>query len=459
MISAARSFIRKSVIAMLLAVLVSYFIPVAGMAAGNVLNNGKVRFGDGNSSSVNANGNLLQPFYYGTVNGNANWYQLTYSTYPLDNALGVGGDGTSEWNKNGTIIENPALSNQVIDSTGYVSTGTNTGYGKLVSTGDVTIAGQKLQVKNTYTLGQNNSFVKTVTRITNISGAPVTNLRFWTGTRDDYVGISDSPKKERGNINNGQFVKLTNQADRAAALQISSGDTGVLFYSPSQKANVSIGSRPFTAAINLNPAAAQIELINDGAYALFIRMNDLADGQSEEFTWYYAAGELDSLSEVVEDVAEEAQPTTHTLTYTAGEHGTLTGSASQTVNHGADGTAVTAVPVEGYHFVKWSDEVTEATRTDLNVQGDVTVSAVFAINKYTLTYTAGENGTLDGSASQTVNHGADGTAVTAVPVEGYHFVKWSDDVTEATRTDLNVQGDVTVSAVFAINKYTLTYTA
>ena len=51
------------------------------------------------------------------------------------------------------------------------------------------------------------------------------------------------------------------------------------------------------------------------------------------------------------------------------------------------------------------------------------MTANFAINTYTLTYTAGANGTIIGTTPQTVNHGANGTAVTAVPDAGYHFVQ------------------------------------
>jgi len=150
---------------------------------------------------------------------------------------------------------------------------------------------------------------------------------------------------------------------------------------------------------------------------------------------------------------------TYTLTYTAGANGSITGTATQTVNHGADGTAVEAVAATGYHFVKWSDESTNNPRTDLAVTADITVSAVFEINTYTLTYTAGANGSITGTTTQTVNHGADGTAVEAVAATGYHFVKWSDESTVNPRTDLAVTTDITVSAVFEINTYTLTYTA
>ena len=100
---------------------------------------------------------------------------------------------------------------------------------------------------------------------------------------------------------------------------------------------------------------------------------------------------------------------TYTLTYTAGANGTITGTSPQTVNHGADGSEVTAVPNTGYHFVDWSDGVLTAARTDTNVTANVSVTANFAINTYTLTYTAGANGTITGTSPQTVNHGADGT--------------------------------------------------
>lgn len=70
------------------------------------------------------------------------------------------------------------------------------------------------------------------------------------------------------------------------------------------------------------------------------------------------------------------------------------------------------------------------------------------VTQFTLQYTAGSNGTLTGSTSQTVNQGSSGTAVTAVPDSGYEFSEWSDDSTTNPRTDTNVQGNITVSAIF-----------
>jgi hypothetical protein len=142
---------------------------------------------------------------------------------------------------------------------------------------------------------------------------------------------------------------------------------------------------------------------------------------------------------------------TYSLSYSAGANGTVSGTASQTVNYGGNGSAVTAVPNTGYHFVKWSDNVATASRTDTNVTGNISVSASFAINTYSLSYAAGANGTVSGTASQTVNYGGSGSAVTAVPNTGYNFVKWSDNVATAARTDTNVTGNISVAASFAAN--------
>ena len=140
----------------------------------------------------------------------------------------------------------------------------------------------------------------------------------------------------------------------------------------------------------------------------------------------------------------------YTLTYTAGAGGTIEGEAVQSVLGGNSGTAVTAVPNEGYAFVRWSDGVTTATRTDTDVVGNLSVTAEFASLCH-LTYVAGEGGTIEGETVQSVPVGGSGTAVTAMPNEGYAFVRWSDGVTTATRMDTDVAGNISVMAEFEID--------
>ncbi len=186
----------------------------------------------------------------------------------------------------------------------------------------------------------------------------------------------------------------------------------------------------------------------------FNNWNTTADGNGTA----YAGNDVFTMSDRSVILYAQWTPDQHTLTYSAGVNGAITGSSPQTVNYGSSGTAVTAVPDTGYHFVQWSDGVLTASRTDTNVTGDVSVTAQFSINQYTLTYSTGANGSVSGDSPQTVNHGADGTAVSANPAVGFFFTQWSDGSTQNPRTDTNVTSDITVTAVFD-SQYTLTYTA
>jgi|GEM_PF-2217020 len=148
------------------------------------------------------------------------------------------------------------------------------------------------------------------------------------------------------------------------------------------------------------------------------------------------------------------------ITYTAGSNGTIVGTTPQTVDIGSSTEEVTATPNTGYHFVKWSDNKTNAVRSDNNVTANKTYTATFAINQYTVTYAAGTGGTIVGTASQTVNYGSSTTAVTATPNANYHFVKWTDNnSTNPVRYDTGVDETITYTATFAINQYTITYSA
>ena len=150
-----------------------------------------------------------------------------------------------------------------------------------------------------------------------------------------------------------------------------------------------------------------------------------------------------------------------TLTYTAGTGGSVTGTSPQTVAYGSDGTAVTAVPDANYSFVDWSDSSTQNPRTDTSITGDVTVTANFTIDTFTLSYSSGANGSLTGTNPQTVDYNTSGTAITAVPETGFIFVDWDDSSTDNPRTDANVTADVTVSASFVASaaEFTVTFAA
>ena len=112
---------------------------------------------------------------------------------------------------------------------------------------------------------------------------------------------------------------------------------------------------------------------------------------------------------------------------------------------------ITATPEDGYHFVKWSNGLTNATET-ITVTSDTTLVAEFAEDKYwTVTLLANiEQGTVGRISGSNL----DGSIYTvfASPKTGYKFVKWSNGLTTDT-ISITLTSDTTLTAEFAEKVY------
>jgi hypothetical protein len=161
---------------------------------------------------------------------------------------------------------------------------------------------------------------------------------------------------------------------------------------------------------------------------------------------------------------------TFRLTYTVLANGTISGETSQTVDYNGSGSPVTAKPNTGYHFVSWSDGNTANPRTDTNVTANVNVTATFAISTYTITPSAGPNGSISPDTTQTVAYGADQAftitsatgyyvadvlvdGVSVGPVPGYTFTAVSEDHTISASFAPGVQTRLQISAAMAVVDY------
>ena len=118
--------------------------------------------------------------------------------------------------------------------------------------------------------------------------------------------------------------------------------------------------------------------------------------------------------------------------------------------------SITASPNYGYHFVQWSDGVTENPRT-IELTQDTTFTAEFAKNEYTITTESANSewGTAEGGTSALY---LDNIQISATPNYGYHFVQWNDNNTSNPRI-IQVTENKTYTATFAKNTYSITKNA
>lgn len=150
---------------------------------------------------------------------------------------------------------------------------------------------------------------------------------------------------------------------------------------------------------------------------------------------------------------------TYNLEYIANTGGTISGNTLQTLGCEQTGEEVTAVPDSGYVFVNWEEDLSMSPSRSDNVGRDNKTFTANFVRQYILTYTGDANCSISGDAEQEVNENQSGSTVEAQPGSGWYFVKWSDDVLEAQRTD-TATSDLNVSAICdMLPERTVTYNA
>tara|TARA_B100001175_G_scaffold29305_1_gene21547 strand:- start:2066 stop:4627 length:2562 start_codon:yes stop_codon:yes gene_type:complete len=280
---------------------------------------------------------------------------------------------------------NPTMSNQEFDTSNFTITSSNKGYGLITVSGTISIGSgsdaRTFQVNNSYNISEEDNFIKVTTSIKNTGTVSITNLRYWVGTKDDYVGGTDRPTKIRGNLVSGSFQALSNTASSSSALRITTAQEGVLFFTNSIKGSTAQKNYgPFTNTTNQNPASAAISSTNDGSYSMFVRMNDLEVGESDTFTWYYAASKLSELENVVSAVSN-ASINISSLIKTYGDNPfTISATSSSTGAFTYSSTDSNTATISGTLVT-----ITNAGTTSITVSQDADLNYLAATTTITLT--------------------------------------------------------------------------
>ena len=264
-------------------------------------NNNNFKVGREEAGSINIFGNLNQLMY----NYEGDWTHLDYFGYGLDFAFGIGGDGTNEWNINGTILDSKgdyvaeySLINHILDKSGFTIVDGKTGFGTIISRGDILIDGKLIGVERTYELQEDTNVIKIITKLINNTTESIANVRVWVGIKDNYLEKNDEPTQVRGNLSKGVFTPIESKTESSNAIEILSTNLRAFLFGRNSEGTMN-NSLGFQNVIGTNPLEAEILLGSlenpsdgeDSSYGLYTRLDDLeANGGSREFVSYFALG-------------------------------------------------------------------------------------------------------------------------------------------------------------------------
>jgi hypothetical protein len=154
----------------------------------------------------------------------------------------------------------------------------------------------------------------------------------------------------------------------------------------------------------------------------------------------------------------EETTNTYTLTVSIVGQGTVNLNSTGPYSYG-DVVQLTALPAIGWSFDHWSGDLSGSVNpATLAITGNMSVTATFTQNVYTLTVNVVGSGIVNLNNSGPYNYG-DTVQLTAVPTIGWSFQSWSGDLLgSANPTTILLNGNKTVTATFTQNTYTLTIT-
>jgi hypothetical protein len=156
---------------------------------------------------------------------------------------------------------------------------------------------------------------------------------------------------------------------------------------------------------------------------------------------------------------------TYTILAGAGSNGAINPSGAVSATYGSN-KRFTFAPGTGYHvdtlLVDGIKVDSLAGYTFVNVTADHAINVKFAINSYTISATAGANGSINPTGTVTLNFGGTQRFTYSV-ITGYHVDTVRVDGIKidslAGYTFASVSANHTIDVTFAINTYTITATA
>ncbi len=204
--------------------------------------------------------------------------------------------------------------------------------------------------------------------------------------------------------------------------------------------------------VNLGASQAFMIAPNSGYQIADVKVDNVSQGAVSSYLF-----ENVTSNHTISATFSMAQPTNYTITVTAGAGGTISPPGPVTVSSGGSQT-FTITPNTGYQIADVKvDNVSQGavtTYTFQNVTSNRTISATFSAipAQYTITVTAGANGTISPPGPVTISPGGSQT-FTITPNSGYQIADVKvDNVSQGAVSSYpftNVTSNRTISATFS----------
>jgi hypothetical protein len=177
---------------------------------------------------------------------------------------------------------------------------------------------------------------------------------------------------------------------------------------------------------------------------------------SRSASWTYA--EYLSMSDQYITFGSQETADTYTLTVSTVGQGTVNLNSTGPYYYG-EVVQLTAVPTIGWSFNHWNGDLSGSVNpATLAITGNMSVTATFTQDVYTLTINLVGNGVVNLNSSGPYHYG-DTIQLTAVPAMGWSFSAWGGHLSgPANPTTIIMNGNKTVTATFTQNTYTLSVT-
>ncbi len=362
---------------------------------------------------------------------------------------------SSGFTNNGTVELN--------STSGYNSALTVTG-GQLVNASGATIrsivgAGGS----RTLSAGVNNQGTLSVNQAMTINGSSIVNAVGGLINGNATLTLAGAPLTNQGTIAPGT----------SPGILAISGNTP---FSPSGVLNVEIGG--LTAGTQYDRLAVSNSADLDGTLNISL-LNGYEPAINDSFLVLTYGSRVDTFTTVTgQDIGNgkylytKYRPnhlalrvgpppvtSSYTITASAGSNGSISPSGDVPVFQGLDQT-FTITPAFGYQvddvLVDGASVGAVTSYTFTNVTANHTIHATFAVQTFTITATAGANGSINPSGNVIVNGGED-QVFTIAPNTGYHVLDvLVDNVSIGPATSYvfnSVTANHTISATFEINTY------